>query len=196
MEFWIYPSFLAVCGASHCRTTSGTLQSFRKFISPLNAFTKRLKGGSREFPPADGHLSIFASRAFQSCLGAQINEGCEAAGVTCFRVFTFDTASAAGEGKKWIATKDCNVVFCCDQGVGMGGLSHKCRSINCTGAGSSSFPAEELWISPVRSCRLRYSEWVFSTAVPINPAQSFDTLGKKTEYIKRSIFTLACTYLF
>lgn len=84
-SLWIYPSFLALCGASHCRTTRDTLQSFRKFISPLNDFTKRLKGGSREFPPADGHLSIFASRVFQSCLGAQINEGGEAAGGTCFR---------------------------------------------------------------------------------------------------------------
>lgn len=49
---------------------------------------------------------------------------------------TFDTASAAGEGKKWIATKDCNVFLCCYQGGGGGGgaLSqgtlhqlHRCR---------------------------------------------------------------------
>lgn len=36
---------------------------------------------------------------------------------------TFDTASAAGEGKKWIATKDCNVFFCCYQGGWVGGGS-------------------------------------------------------------------------
>lgn len=46
---------------------------------------------------------------------------------------TFDTASAAGEGKKWIATKDCNVFFVVIR-VGGGALSqvplhqlHRCR---------------------------------------------------------------------
>lgn len=138
----------------HCRITSNTLQSLRKFISPLNDLTERLKGGSRDWLLAVRHLNIFASRILQSCLRAQINKGGEAAGLVCFRyIWQLECC-----WKSWL--QFLLLLWSGWRVEGEGALSQL--------EGSSLFPAEQLWISPVCSCRLRFCGSLFSIAVPVD----------------------------